>query len=275
MTTEEPESHNDAGDAAEASSTPRRLPGYSTEELATHSVFNELNIFPGRPDEVIQIDWRCSACGYNLRGLMTGERCPECGHVELYRPPPSGEVSYATWYEERKRQTSDLKALGVLLLLFLAGGPLAIVGAFFSQSAWGVMAPVVIGPAVEEMLKIGLILVIVETRPYLIRRENDIILAAIASSLGFAVLENFLYLHVYVSSPSIGLEMWRWSICTLLHVTCSIIACQGVIAVWRGVDEQKSAPLMRLMYRPVLIAIVVHAGYNATVMLAAFSGFEF
>ncbi len=57
------------------------------EERAQHSVFDEPATLPNRPSVLIDRDWSCRNCGYNLRGLMTGHRCPECGNVELYEPP--------------------------------------------------------------------------------------------------------------------------------------------------------------------------------------------
>ncbi|HPF38340.1 MAG TPA: PrsW family glutamic-type intramembrane protease [Phycisphaerae bacterium] len=254
---------------------PIRIAGYTTEELARHSVFNELNIFPGRPNEIIQVDWRCGQCGYNLRGTMTGARCPECGSVELFRPPPPGEVSYATWYEERKRRASGAKVLIMLVGVILAGGPFAVVGAFLSNIIPTFLGPIVIGPATEEIMKICLVLLIVETRPYLVRREVEITIAAIAGALGFAVIENMLYLNMYVTNPTIGLAIWRWSICTTLHVVCSIIASRGVVAVWRATEEQKRAPTLQLMYGPLLLAIITHGAYNAIVTLMGIAGIDF
>lgn len=54
-----------------------------------------------RQGELITEDRPCHACGYNVRGLAIGGRCPECGETITYRrkrsgPPPLGEAP--TWY---------------------------------------------------------------------------------------------------------------------------------------------------------------------------------
>ena len=254
---------------------PNSEPGWTKEDLATHSVYNELNIFPGRPNEIIQSDWRCSDCGYNLRGTMTGNRCPECGSIELYRPPPPGEVSYATWFEERRKNVSNFKSTLVLLAVFLAGGPFAVLGTILSQLLPAPLGLVVVGPTIEEIMKIGLILLIIETRPYYIRREVELVYLALAGALGFAVIENLVYLNVYIKNPSYAVAMWRWSVCTALHVVCTLIATRGVVAVWRATEEQKRAPMMRLLFNPLITAIAIHGGYNAVVILAEYAGFAY
>src|SRR4051812_9568601 len=46
------------------------------------------------PAVMINCDLSCVACEYNLRGLMTDGKCPECGaaiHATLERVPP-GEI---------------------------------------------------------------------------------------------------------------------------------------------------------------------------------------
>ncbi len=246
----------------------------SREELARHSVFNEPNIFPGRPPEVIETDWRCSTCGYNLRGLVTGTACPECGMIEIYRPPPPGAISYASWYRENRDRSTRLRRLLVLAVAIAAGGPFAIVGTFLTMMP-SALGPVLMGPIVEEMMKIGVILLIIETRPFWLRSENDTRIAAVASAVGFAVIENLLYLGVYISGPSLGLVLWRWIVCTGLHLTCTLIAAEGAVAVWRHTDEQQREPMLKHMYRPMTAAIVIHAAYNAIVTFAHLAGLAF
>ena len=39
----------------------------------------------------VEDDRQCDQCGYNLRGLRFGGRCPECGTTIRYRRDPTAE----------------------------------------------------------------------------------------------------------------------------------------------------------------------------------------
>ncbi len=244
------------------------------EELARHSVFDEPDVLPGRPSEVIEQDWSCSACGYNLRGLPTGHRCPECGHIELYRPPPPGEASFGAWYARRKEAASSSRTWLVIALAMVFGGPWAVVGAMWNwmPSVWG---PVVLGPATEEVMKIAAIALVIEKRPYLFADAWQIKLAAIGGALGFAIVENVLYLTVYVASPSLGLMMWRWTVCVGLHLGCTSIAVLGLVKVWEDIAREQRAPRMTRAVGSLVLAIILHGAYNGLVTMADMIGYGF
>lgn len=267
------------GDPSEDAVARRRLAwplsdSAAEENLARHSVYDEPDIFPGRAAEVIEQDWSCSACGYNLRGLPTGHRCPECAHIELYRPPPPGEASFGAWYARRKEAVSSRRTWATIGLAMILGGPWAVVGAMWNwmPTLWG---PVVMGPATEEVMKIALIALVIEKRPYLFAGSWQIRLAAIGGALGFVIVENLLYLTVYIASPSLGLVLWRWTVCVGLHLGCTLIAVLGLIRVWEDVAREERPPQMSRAIGPLVLAIVLHGAYNGLVMISDWVGYGF
>jgi uncharacterized repeat protein (TIGR04138 family) len=51
-------------------------------------------------DEIISFNLKCNRCGYNLRGLPVGHRCPECG-----KPAPPG-IATAVDLEALQREAA-------------------------------------------------------------------------------------------------------------------------------------------------------------------------
>jgi predicted RNA-binding Zn-ribbon protein involved in translation (DUF1610 family) len=252
-----------------------RKSGDSVESLTAdgQSIYEEPDIFPNRPPEVIEQDWTCSQCGYNLRGLAVGHLCPECGHRELYRPAPAGSRSYRTWLESRLAATSPSTGWYIALLAALLGGPLAILGAFFQGREDGLaglsvlLLAVVFGPTAEETLKIAAAACVVEVRPYLFRRAGQIWFAAVGTAFVFAGIENFIYLNIYVPNPGVMLVLWRWTACVALHVGCTATACAGLVQVWSQSVNELRPPRISGGLKNLVAAIVLHGTYNGLVAL--------
>lgn len=244
------------------------------------SVYDEPDILPGRQGDVIEQDWSCGECGYNLRGLVPGHRCPECGHIELYRPPPPDADSYRARLRNRLAGVSPVRGWSVAILALLLGGPFAVVGAFMQSSpsllaAGGMIMIVVFGPAIEETLKIAIAAMVIERRPYLFQRAEQIQLATVGSAFVFAVIENIIYLTVYIPNPNFAIIVWRWTICVGLHVGCTAIASKGLLDIWhRSITEQRK-PDMGVGLRALVWAIVVHGLYNASVVAYEMIGSPF
>lgn len=233
------------------------------------SVYDEPDVFPNRPQEVIDQDWSCSRCGYNLRGLPAHHRCPECGHRELYRPPPAGSHSYRAWFESRAVGVTPAKAWAVALAAALVGGVVAVLTALLGTDPLAVpgggpvLLVVVFGPAVEETMKIAAAAYVVEVRPYLLRRIEQLQVAAIGAALLFAVIENVMYLYIRVRNPSVEYMLWRWIVCTALHVVCTLVAARGLAEVWRRAVTEYRPPQFTLGLRWLVVAIIIHGCYNA------------
>lgn len=247
---------------------------------SAQGVWDEPDILPGRrSDEVIEQDWSCTECGYNLRGLKVGHPCPECGSRALYRPPPTGAPSYQAWLRERLGRRLPGDGWLTVLLVVLAGGPLAVVGAMLGVPESGlvgvsvVLMMVVFGPAVEEVMKIAGAALVVEIRPYLFRRTSQIFAATLGTAMVFAAIENVVYLNLYFPNPSGAQVAWRWTVCVALHVGCTAMATRGVTAEWqRTVAEGRPPQISRGL--PALVkAIVIHGGYNLAVIFHPYLGF--
>jgi len=191
---------------------------------------------------------------------------------------PSGEdLTYAGWLTRRMAETSTLHSWAVTLAVAASAGVCGIGGAFLGGGASlsGVVLLTVIGPLTEEVMKIAVAFWVVEKRPFLFKSGVQIILCAMAGGVAFAVLENLIYLNLYIPDPSEAIVRWRWTVCVVLHTGCSTLAGVGLMRIWSGTIVQKARPQFSLGAPLLVTAVVVHALYNTSVLLLHLSGFHF
>jgi len=201
---------------------------------------------------------------------------PVVAHRLAGLPPPDA-LTYRAWLQKRRAATGPARSWLVTLAVALAAGPWAVLGAFWGagQTPFSVIALVVFGPLVEEMMKVAAALYLVEKRPFLFSSRFQILLCAVAGGLAFAALENLLYLHVYVPLPPPLLVHWRWTVCIALHTGCSLVAGMGLMRVWADTWRRLARPRLSLAYPYLLGAIILHGAYNAGALALAASGLGF
>lgn len=234
-------------------------------EQARHSVFDEPDILPGRRAEEIRADWPCSACGYNLRGLTTGTRCPECGHVELYRPPPENAPSLQAL---RRREMADPARREMFFIPLVACGAFNLVaglfgGLFSAIPSW--TSALVTGPAYSEFLKVILLALFVEARPQWFRSAAGVRSAALLSAASFALSQSCVALVIPSLRPLPGLwgPVGRFSLCVAVHLACTLVAARGWVEAWQrnAADGRRFEPTAVIW--GALSATALHAAYNA------------
>jgi len=235
------------------------------EDAARHSVFNEPDIFPGRGDEVIEQDWQCSACGYNLRGLPVGRACPECGHVELYRPPPPGQLSYVAWYRQRQAACPAWRSWFVIALLTGLSFVWGLVSGLPGLVPTAVTI-VLMGPAAVELLKLVGLALLVESRPYLIKSRAQLIVAGLLSAAALGVGESAVTTWAR-GNPGMWLLVWRWMACPALQMICTLVAVQGLVSAWLAADRDGRSPRFDRAFTPMVLAIGIHVAFNLIVVL--------
>lgn len=232
------------------------------------------------------VDMVCWRCAYSRAGLALDLACPECGSPAfrphdtdpdasvweevttapaLAGPPPRDATTYARWLEARLLERDVGKSWAMTGLIALFAGPLAIVASFWGadQSLVGLSLLLVIGPVVEEAVKLAMPTCIVERRPYLFLSRFQVIVCGAAAGLVFAVIENLLYLHVYVPAPSPALVAWRWTACVALHVACSTLAATGLANEWKRAIDARRRPSIDAAARWLILSIILHGSFNA------------
>lgn len=232
-------------------------------------VSGEPNFFEGAfsPDptekEVPELDGREDEIS-TMRDLVANE------------PAFSGVLEQAPLGEWIQRKRSECSASGSLLVTVMAAliaGPFAIAGVFLSgtQTSWHLIYLILFGPIIEELLKQSGMIYLLEKRPYRLFTAWQFVLAAVISSLVFAAVENELYIHLYTrpamfANPQ-AFVFYRWTVCTLLHVTCSIVASIGLMNVWQKQMADGRAADLSHAFGYFATAMGIHGVYNLTVSL--------
>lgn len=150
------------------------------------------------------------------------------------------------------------------LLIAMAGGVFAVVGAFIEEALHGLFfAPFVAAPIIEEALKPSGVYLLLAKWPNTLRSQAYTAFLAALGGLLFAVIENILYLEVYIPEPTHAVVLVRWSAGLTMHMLCSFIVGFGInqrlLASARG-----EVPFLSGNKKFFVIAMVIHSLYNVT-----------
>ena len=124
-------------------------------------------------------------------------------------------------------------------------------------------------------MKVAGLLWIVEKQPFRLTSRLQIILCACAGGLAFGVIENLIYLNIYIDNPSNSLVYWRWTVCTSLHAGCSIVAGLGIMRTWNITMLHREKPRLANATPYLVTAFVIHGVYNGFCLLLSITDFQF
>lgn len=188
----------------------------------------------------------------------------------------AGLTTYAASYSARRTETPPWRRWVAVSAAALIAGSLGVFGAFaslfYTGATGAVLAVVVFGPLVEETAKSFAAWYLAEQRPWLVPTASSLIFVMVAGGIGFAIIENWLYLNVYIDDPSAGLIRWRWIFGPLVHGIGSLIVGIGLSRSWRGLDRNGAAPRPDSIVPWLIGAAVFHGGYNLLALLLETTG---
>ena len=185
----------------------------------------------------------------------------------LVAMPAAEDVrSFAELYRIRASQTSKVSRWLAVSAVVAIAGPLGIVGALGAISAqvtfFGLLAIVFFGPAVEEISKVMGAVVLIERYPWLIPAAWVIPVMTITGGLGFAVIENWVYLNIYIADPTPEIIRWRWIFGPLVHGISSLLVGIGLMKTWIRVTTRGVPPTLRFGQAWIFAGIAFHGSYN-------------
>ena len=150
-------------------------------------------------------------------------------------------------------------------LIALVGGAFGILAAAYTEFFHGSLLVAFIGaPMIEEALKpLGIYLMLAKWPRTLRNRFYTAFLAAL-SGVAFAVVENIVYLNVYIEDPSRQVVLWRYTAGLGVHTLCSFIFGLGIneklLASVKG-----EVKFLSCGKRFFITAMVLHSLYNISV----------
>ena len=179
---------------------------------------------------------------------------------------------------EQKRYPASIVPF-ISILAGIAGGFFAVPAVFLdmfgsSLGFWlllGVAVLVVVGPFTEEMLKQSGAIFQLEKMRGSIRYDWQFFLSGALGGLVFSVMENLIYRYVYLASKppeELALIMaFRWTICTALHILCTVISSMGLRRVWRESLAKERPFRLSDAFPWFAAAATVHGLYNLSMLL--------
>ena len=160
-------------------------------------------------------------------------------------------------------------------IIALAGGVFGILGAIYNEIFHGSFLVAFVGaPIIEEALKPAGVYFLLAKWPRVLRNQLYTAFLASLGGIAFALVENFIYLTIYITEPSPRLILWRYTVCIGVHAICSFVFGLGInqrlLASVKGETR-----LLSYGKRFYFTAIILHSLYNiAAVVLEGRFGIQ-
>jgi len=154
---------------------------------------------------------------------------------------------------------------GLAILLALVGGIFGILGAFLTELTHGsLLGAYFAAPIIEEALKPSGLYLVLAKWPRVLRNQFYIASLSALAGIAFALIENLVYLNIYIREPTPQLILFRYTACIGIHAMCSFIFGLGInqklLASIRGETR-----FLSYGKRFLFSAMILHSLFNITV----------
>ena len=164
-------------------------------------------------------------------------------------------------------------AKALVYLLGALGGVAGSAAAFYQEVHHGPWLMIVlVAPAIEEICKpIGVIFML-DKRSGWLTSSSQVVVMTLLGALVFATIENLIYVLGHIDNATQLYLLWRFGICTMVHMIASGVFAVGLVKMWRHIRDQGGHFDIDICFRYYVLAVVIHAAYNSSMVLLAWSG---
>jgi RsiW-degrading membrane proteinase PrsW (M82 family) len=156
--------------------------------------------------------------------------------------------------------------------LAIVGGLGGVLAAVLQEMrSAGIVAIVLVAPAVEEACKPLAVMIMVDKRPYWLRSSWDVVLMCMLGALTFATVENILYIFVYNPDGGADYIAWRLLICTGMHMAASGIVGLGLARALKKRLTGRPFSMDQCLWF-YIAAVILHGVYNASALVLTATG---
>ncbi len=171
------------------------------------------------------------------------------------------------WFWLKEEDEDDREPIGLIVISFIIGALMVLIAVWLERSSLNFIkdntTKIVVWAAIEELLKfLGVALIVFRTK--IIDTPIDYPMYFIATALGFAALENFLYLiNPQMTDSVVGALTGnlRFLGSTLLHAMSSAIIGSAL-----GLSFYLKQYRSIYLFAGVISAIVLHSVFNFFIM---------
>lgn len=221
----------------------------------------------------------------NLPGTEESPEAPEKDKIDFSRACYYSSVSFepglgggvSPEYRElvrREQARYPGAALPLITVLCgLAGGLFAVPAVFLSGigSWFKFIVITILGPFTEETLKQSGVVFQLEKMRGSLRYNWQFFLAGMLGGAVFSVLENLIYKYIYLANlppkELADVMAFRWTICTMLHVLCTVVSSLGLRRVWKeSLAEERPCRISDALPW-FAAATIIHGLYNLSMLL--------
>ena len=159
------------------------------------------------------------------------------------------------------------------ILAGITGGLFAVPAVFLSGigSWFGLIVLVFLGPFCEETLKQSGAIFQLEKMRGSIRHNWQFFLSGALGGAVFSVLENLIYRYIYLAKLQpeqlANVMAFRWTMCTMLHILCTVVSSMGLRHAWRESLEKERPCRISDEFPWFAAATAIHGLYNLSVTL--------